>query len=93
MQSSSIQAKRYKGIVEARVPHKQNMLQKAHLAAHFCAAQVALQMELVEHFPAECGAVSCDNMNKAHVGTLAVLRYHQLRRFFSFQQYTKLPRP
>ena len=72
----------YKGVIDARVPHKANNLRKDHDAAHFCAAQVALNMELVEHFPSGCAAISCDNMNKVHIGTLAVSRYHQLRRFF-----------
>ena len=31
----------------------------------------------------ECCILSCDDMNKVNVGTLAVSRYHQIGKFFS----------
>ena len=50
--------------------------------SHCLLARVAYQREFATHFKDECMILSCDDMNKVNVGTLAVSRYHQLEKFF-----------
>ena len=75
-------SKRYHSLVDARVPGKDNTIRKIHADSHFAFAQVHYVMELCAAFGDECAVMSCDDMNKINVGTLAVARYHQLGQFF-----------
>lgn len=75
-------ALRYTGLVQAKVPGKDNSQRKAHLDGHYAFAQANYVGELCQKFRDECVSISCDDMNKLHVGTLAVSRYHQLSHFF-----------
>ena len=62
-----------------------------HKAGHYCFAQVGYVSEFCAMFSDECQQVSCDDMNKLNVGTLAVSRYHQLSRFFPVGDATNYP--
>lgn len=75
-------AQRYHGLVDARVPGKDNSLHKSHMNSHYAFAQANYVRECCAEFADECHCLSCDDMNKLHVGTLAVSRYHQVRHFF-----------
>ena len=80
---SSINAKRYQGIVQARVPGKKNFASShSHSHVQHCASQVNLCMEFASQYNDEIVAFSCDDMNKINIGTMAVSRYHKIRRFF-----------
>jgi hypothetical protein len=39
-------------------------------------------MEFAAKYKDECVAISCDNKNKVHIGTLAVSRYHQVKKLY-----------
>ena len=75
-------ASRYTDLVQARVPGKDNSLHHSNEDSHFAFAQCNYAMEFGQHFSDACVTLSCDDMNKVHVGTLAVSRYHQLQHFF-----------
>ena len=75
-------ASRYTDLVQARVPGKDNSLHHSNEDSHFAFAQCNYAMEFGQHFSDTCETLSCDDMNKVHVGTLAVSRYHQLQHFF-----------
>ena len=75
-------ALRCTGLVKAKVPAKDNSQHKAHLDGHFAFTQANYVCELCQKFEDECVSISCDDMNKVNVGTLAVSRYHQLSHFF-----------
>lgn len=74
--------KLYKGLIDAKVPGKRNNMRLDNLNAHACAAQVGSILEMVAEFPEDCFAMSLDDKAKVHVGTTAVSRYHQIRKFF-----------
>ena len=75
-------ALRYHGLVSAKVLGKDNSLHSEHVNAHYAFAQVKYVRECCAGFEDEYLCLSCDDMNKVHVGSLAVSRYHQLRHFF-----------
>ena len=79
----TINSTRYHGVVEARVASKKNDSAISHVNVQHCAAQVNLCMEYASQFSHEIAAFSCDDMNKIHIGAIAVSRYHQIRRFFA----------
>ena len=83
-------AQRYHAVTQARVPGKDNSLRKVHADSHFAFAQVQYLMEFSATFP-ECCVISCDDMNKVNVGTLAVSRYHQINRFFPVNDAPQYP--
>ena len=73
---------RYKSLVKARVPAKRNDFREHHVDSHYLFARAAYRREFAMHFKDECMILSCDDMNKLKVGTLAVSRYHQVTKFF-----------
>ena len=73
---------RYRGLIQARVPHKKNSYRENSENQHFLFSRVAYREELVTKFKDCAQFLSVDDMNKIHVGTPAVSRFHQLRRFF-----------
>ena len=62
-------AHRYQGLVQSRVPGKDNTLCKEHPDGNFIFALVKYTMEFCEMLATETVQVSCDDMNKVHVGT------------------------
>ena len=44
-------------------------------------------MEHANKFQSDYTIISADAMNKIHVGTLAVSRYHQIRRYFDQEDH------
>ena len=75
-------AERYKGITDGKVAFKDNSLMKQHVNGHYLLSRIKLRKEMFSHLDKEVTAVSCDTMNKLKVGTLAVSRYHQIRKIF-----------
>ena len=74
-------AKSYKGLIQARVPAKQNTATaKEHAHLHYTQAQVQYVNEIFQFFG--CTRISADDKNKVNVGTPAVSRYHQISAFF-----------
>ena len=73
-------AERYKAIINACVPGKDNSYQEARADQHYMYlfARVAYHREIAQMFSSECAIFSCDDMNKIKVGPLAVSRYHQI---------------
>ena len=65
------------------MPDKDNSNHGQHADSQFCHTQVAYMREFAEQFADEVAVMSCDNKNKINIGTLAVSRYHQIRRIFS----------
>ena len=80
----TIHAKRFKGLVNARVPMKRNDIRKTHQDAHFCNSQVNYVMEFATKFPNDVHCLSCDDKNKLLVGesTPAVSRHMNIKAFF-----------
>lgn len=76
-------ARLYKGLVNMRIPPKQNTMAKAeHQDLHFTMAQVGYANELFELFHDEAARISVDDKNKVNVGTLAVSRFFHISKFF-----------
>ena len=75
-------AEQYKSVIDAAVPCKDNSLRKDNVNAHYLSSRVKLRREFCAHFKEECTILSADSMNKIRYGTLAVSRYHQIRRIF-----------
>ena len=75
-------AERYKSAIDARVPRKDNSEHSDNLDAHYLLGRIKLRRELAASFPDECTVVSVDSMNKIKYGTLAVSRYHQIRKIY-----------
>ena len=78
----TLNANRYHGVVPAKVPGKRNAAAQDHAHVQHCASQVNLAMEFAADHQDEVMAFSCDDMNKIQIGSMAVSRYHQIRRFF-----------
>ena len=80
---NSSRARRYKGLIDVRVPGKRNQYREDSKNQHFLFARVAYREELASKFREECQFYSCDDMNKLRMGpSPAVSRYHQINRFF-----------
>ena len=80
---NSTRAQRYKGLIDARVPGKQNQYREESLNQHFLFARVAYREEFTSMFCKEAQFYSCDDMNKLRMGpATAVSRCHQIYRFF-----------
>ena len=75
-------AARYKSVIDAAVPCKDNSRKKENLDAHYQLSRIKLRREMAAYFPDEITIVSGDSMNKIRYGTLAVSRYHQIRKIF-----------
>ncbi|CAF1343631.1 unnamed protein product [Didymodactylos carnosus] len=74
-------SKYYHGIIQAKIPPKRNSTSVLPPSFHFSAAQVKYGQELASLYSDEIIDMSCDNKAKVLVGTLAVSRYHQIRKF------------
>ena len=75
-------AERYKGYIDAKVAPKDNSFRSPHINGHYLFSRIKLRGELATMCQEEVTSVSCDTMNKVKVGTLAVSRYHQIRKIF-----------
>ena len=76
-------ARLYRGIVNLRIPSKKNTATACDAAdLHYTMAQVGYANELFELFHDEAVRISADDKNKINVGTLAVSRYFQIRKYF-----------
>ena len=78
----TLKASRYHSVVNVRVPGKRNDKHGDHKDSHFCLAQMGYIKEFSAQFQQETALISCDNKNKINAGSLAVSRYHQLKRLF-----------
>ena len=88
----SIAGKSHLGVVDARIPGKDNSGRKENnTVQHYHAANVKFKMECAKDNNELIDVISVDNMNKIKVGTLAVSRYHQIRRFFLNSDAPKYP--
>ena len=77
-------ARRYKGLLDARIPGKRNQYREDNGNQHFLFARVCYREELTSKFADECQFYSADDMNKLRMSPApAVSRYHQIRRFFA----------
>ena len=75
-------AENYEGLIDGKVAHKDNTGRKMHINDHYLNSRIKLRKEFAAYLSEECSTVSCDSMNKLRVGTLAVSRYHQIRKIF-----------
>ena len=73
---------RYKSMIDAAVPCKDNSPRKENLDVHYLLSRIKLWREMAAYFSDEITIVSADSMNKILDGTLAVSRYHQIRKIF-----------
>ena len=73
-------ATRYKSVIDAAVPCKDNSQRKENLDAHYLLSRIKLRREMTAYFPDEITIVSTDFMSKIRYDTLAVSRYHQIRK-------------
>ena len=64
----------------ACVPKKDNSRHKDNIDAHYLLSRIKLRRELATYIPEEYAGISADSMNKIRYGTLAVSRYHQIRK-------------
>lgn len=88
---NTLQAKKYKGIVNGRVPAKSNNKSKEHQDIHMSCTQICYASELSSLFEDECVSLSCDDKCKINVGTLAVSRYFQHNKFFHLTEKPDYP--
>ena len=84
-------SKRYKSIVNARVPGKDDSFREEHLDQHYLFTRVVYHHEFVQMFYEECAVLSCDDMKKIKVGPLAVSRYHQISKIFPVDNKPQYP--
>ena len=85
-------AKRYGGLVAAKIPPKKNdLMLSEHKDFHFTCAQVNYVSELSEMLVDETVALSADNKNKLNVGTLALSRYFNIGKFFMTDDQPNYP--
>ena len=77
-------ASEYKGLIDTRVPAKENSTRKANDNSHFYSARVHYALELASKFNRVVVVYSSYNKNKVKVGqqTLAVDRRTAVRKFF-----------
>ena len=75
-------ASRYKRVIDAEVPKKDNSLHNFHENGHVLHSRIKLRREMATHFSEECVVLSVDSMNKLRYGTLCVSRYHQIRKIY-----------
>ena len=75
-------AARYKSVIDAVVPCKDNSRRKENLDAHYLLRRIKLRRKIAAYFPDEITIVSANSMMKIRYGTLTVSRYHQIRKIF-----------
>ena len=84
--------KRYRSLVNARVPAKKNNdVPNPHTDTHYCRAVVDRTLQLASQHNDEVISASLDNKNKVPVGTLAVSRFYKHRKFFPNQDAPDYP--
>ena len=80
---NSTRARRYKKLIDAKVPKKRNDYREENANQHFLFARVRYREEFAVKFQNEAAFYSSDDMNKIRMGpSTAVSRYHQQFRFF-----------
>lgn len=77
----TINAKRYTGLVDARVPPKKNNATQDHVDYSYAAVKYV--QELATLCDSETIMYSCDDKNKINVGALVVSRHFQIKMFFT----------
>ncbi|XP_038058591.1 uncharacterized protein LOC119729873 [Patiria miniata] len=77
----------YQGLIDARVPAKENSVRKISDNSHFYSARVRYALEMASMFSSQAIVYSADNKNKIKVGeqTLAVDRRLKISKFFPTQ--------
>ena len=80
-------AKGYHALIDTKVPCKDNSVHKSHQNCQYVFTQVNYEHECGAEFPDESICLSCDDMNKIHVGTLAVSCYDQIRSFLHVEDH------
>nr|XP_054755523.1 uncharacterized protein LOC129261486 [Lytechinus pictus] len=77
-------AEKYTGLIQARIPAKDNSARKPNDNSHFYAARVRYSLEMASKFSEFVQVYSADNKNKIRIGdcTLAVDRRIRINRFF-----------
>ena len=85
-------AKRFKSLVDAKVPPKRNDLNpKEHGDTHYCRASVSVAMQLGATYPNEVILMSSDNKMKISIGIPAVSRRVKIRKFFKTNDKPNFP--
>jgi len=80
---NTIASKRYKGLINARIPPKRNNNEKkTHEDFHFTCSQVNLVNEMAYFCKENTLSLSVDNKNKVEVGIPATSRRSQIRTFY-----------
>lgn len=77
-------ATEYKGLIDARVPAKENSVRKLNDNSHFYSARTRYALEFASEFNEAAVVFSVDNKNKIKVGQqmLAVDRRNKVKKFF-----------
>ena len=85
---NTIASKRYKGLINARIPSKRNNNEKiTHEDFHFTCSQVNLVNEMAYLCKENTLSLSVDNKNKVEVGIPATSRRSQIRTFYLCKDY------
>ena len=80
---TSIQAKPFKGLFDARVPPKRNeSFKKVHPDFHYASSQISLVNQLGVLFDENTLSLSVDNKNKVEVGIPATSRRSKINKFY-----------
>ena len=82
VKKGTLTAKRYKSVVDACVPKKDNSRHKDNADAYYLLSRIKLRKELAAYIPEEYTVISADSMNKIRHGTLAGSRYHHIRKIY-----------
>ena len=84
-------SKRYTGLVDCRVPQKDNSGRESDENSHYLHSRVNMRLEQAFLFEDEHIVFSADAMNKILVGdVLCVSRYHQIRRLFMVEDNVRV---
>ena len=84
-------AKLYKGVVDCRVPQKDNSSRESNENSHYLHSRVNMRVEQAFHYEKENVVFSADAMNKILVGdVLCVSRYHQIRRLYMVEDKVRV---
>ena len=82
VKKGTLTAERYKSVVDACVPKKDNSRHKDNIDDHYLLSRIKLGRELAAYIPEEYTVISADSMNKIRYGTLTFSRYHQIRKIY-----------
>ena len=84
-------AERYKSVIDASVPQKDNSKHKDNIDAHYMLSRIKMRRDLAAYVRDEWTVASTDLVNKIRYGTMAVSRYHQIRKIFLSDDAPKYP--